>query len=223
MNSLDEMRHNAQNGLGYCDGCPAQEATDGEYVNPGLFDYDAEVMFVTMDPSHDPHWERHETWEEYNRECTERFKTWSGYDPLQTILRPLDGVSLEEGAWVADSIKCPVDNSRRRVNESEISETFDHCRHYLRREIDEVDPTVIVTLGTDSGERVLAEYFDLGVSLSPGSSDCGRVFGRLEPPVVISPHWFHGWLGRTTNGMKNVDIVKEKLRSVYTDQRGTDS
>ena len=30
MTSLDEIRYNAQNGLGPCEGCPAQEATEGK-------------------------------------------------------------------------------------------------------------------------------------------------------------------------------------------------
>lgn len=217
MNSLDEIRYNAQNALGHCEDCPAQEATDGEYVNPGFLNYDADIMFITMDPSHDPHWERHETWDEYNRYYTERFKTTSGYRQLKTLLQPLDSISLDEDVWIADSIKCPVDNSRREVSELEISETFEHCRHYLRREIEEVDPTVIVTFGADSGERVLDEYFDVHVSLNTGSSDCGRTFEQLNPPVIISPHWFHGWLDRTTNGVKNIDIVSEKLNETYTD------
>lgn len=134
-----------------------------------------------MDPSHDPRWHKHETWVESNQECIERFKTWSGYKALRTILEPLSNLSLEENAWVADSTKCPVDNSLRAVSDGEIPGSFEHCRHYLQCEIEEINPVVIVTLGADSGERVLAEYFDIYISLNTGSSDRGRTFGQLGP------------------------------------------
>ena len=56
-NSLDEIVANARAEKGSCRGCPAacENRDDGEFrsegVNPGLGNYDAQVMFVTIEPS----------------------------------------------------------------------------------------------------------------------------------------------------------------------------
>lgn len=217
-NSLDEIVHNAQHGRGPCAGCPAHEDTQGEYVNPGLLNYDADLMFVTMDPSHGIDWDRYDSWAEYNEVYSRRFAGWRGGKAIAEMLEPIDCVSLED-VWLADSIKCPVDNALWRFDDrGAIDRAFDHCREYFVQEVAEVDPSVIVTLGEDAAVRTLDMLFDIDVgALKTGTRDCGRVFD-IEPPVVASPHWSHGWLGRSPNGIRNLEIVRDALVDVYRER-----
>lgn len=118
-NSLNEIRTNAQNGEGPCEECPAYLDSEGKYVNPGIFNYDADVMFLTLDPSHNPSWEKYDTWVEYNEDHKWKFYTWPGGEKISQIIAPRTSF---QNIWLADSIKCPVANKRRRLDEDSIEE-----------------------------------------------------------------------------------------------------
>lgn len=185
---IEGLLNNAPRGTGPCDGCPAHADGRAEMVNPGLFDPDGEVMFVTIEPSHTFDWADFEDWRAYNETMTGRFlHTWSGGRILEELLDPFE-FSMQD-VWMADAIKCPppdgVDNLQR-------DEAFQHCRHYLTEEIAAVDPAVLVTLGNHAGTRTLAA---LGHDRSPvkAASECGRII-PTTPPVVLSTHWGNSWL-----------------------------
>lgn len=200
MNELNEITFNARNGAGPCFGCPAQEDTQGEFVNPGLLNYNAELMFLTMDPSHYIDWGEYNDWSAYNADKGHEFKTnWPGGNAISKILDGIHGITLDD-IWLADAIKCPANNDRAGNIDSD--EAFAHCSTYLEREIQSVDPQVIVTMGNDPAEQLLNGIFEVGVgSIRAGTRDCGQIYDTT-PPVVISPHWANGWLGRHNNREK---------------------
>lgn len=209
MNELDEIVSNAREGNGPCDGCPAQLDTHGEFVNPGLLSYEADLMFLTMDPSHYIDWTTYEDWSDYNADKGEQFKqNWPGGRALSKILDGIPGVTLDD-IWLADAIKCPVNNDRAGNVDSD--EVFTHCASYLKREIQSIQPQVIVTMGNDPAEQLLDGLFEIGVgSISAGTKDCGQIY-KTTPRVVISPHWANGWLGRHNNRTKVREAILEVL------------
>lgn len=219
VNDLDRIVENAQQGRGQCKGCPAHEIHEGQYVNPGLLNYNAEIMFMTLDPSHQIDWSKYETWEEYNREYSQRFATWRGGKKIAELIEPL-GLTLND-VWLGDSIKCPVDNSLHRFdNPAKIEAAFDHCQDYLVQEVKAINPELIVTLGADTTRRTLQMLFDMSTGeLKSGTDDCGRIF-ETEPPVIVSPHWSHGWLDRAPTGRRNLDIVQDALVETYNERTG---
>lgn len=210
-NSLDEIISNAQCGNGPCAGCPAQADTHGELVNPGLLNYNADLMVLTIDPSHYIDWDRYDDWAAYNDEKGEEFKTeMDGGPKLQRLLSGVPGIGIDD-IWLADAIKCPVNNSR--AGDVDSSEAFEHCSAYLKREIAEVDPELILTMGAAPAEQVLREYFGRHVdSLRTGSRDAGRIFDT-DPPIVVSPHWSKkgNWLSRNNNREKVQIAIQEVL------------
>jgi len=209
MSELNEIVSNAREGKGPCRGCPAQTDTQGKFVNPGLLNYDADLMFLTMDPSHYIDWETYEDWAAYNADKGQKFKAdWRGGTAISKILTGIPGITLNN-IWLADAIKCPVNNDRAgNVNSNE---AFSHCATYLEREIKNVSPKVVVTMGNDPAEQLLNGIFNLGIgSISAGTKDCGRTF-NTTPPVVISPHWANGWLGRHNNRAKVRNAILDLL------------
>jgi len=213
----DRTVRNAKEGTGPCADCPAHHTHQGEHVNPGLLNPDADLMFLTMDPSHEIPWSQYEDWAEYNADFGRRFASWRGGKKIEEMIQPLN-LTLKD-VWLGDTIKCPVDNALYRFDDSkQIEKAFAHCRDYLVREVEAVDPTVIVTLGKETAVRLLGSVFDVSVrNLKPGTKDCGDIYST-DPPVVISPHWSHGWLDRTPNGPRNIELVQEAIADVYRDE-----
>lgn len=211
---LNQIVENAQNGQGPCDGCPAHQDSKGQNVNPGLLNYDAELMFITLDPSHSINWNRFQTWEQYNEEFARKFAGWRGGRRIQRMIQPLQ-LGLSD-VWLADTIKCPVDNALRELDsKAEIDQAFQHCGQYLSQEVADVDPAVIVSLGEDTTRRLMSTVFDISTGpLKTGTGDCGKIYST-DPPVVVSPHWSHGWLDRSPNGRPNLEIVSESLEEAY--------
>lgn len=207
--SLNNIVFNARNGLGTCSGCPAHEDTQGRFVNPGLLNYEADVMILTMDPSHYIDWDAYADWGEYNATTGERFKTeWRGGSAIRKLLHGVPGVTIDD-IWLADAVKCPVENDR--AGDVDTAEAFDHCATYLRQEIKEVDPSVVVTMGNNPAEQLLDGIFDVGIgSVKAGTEDCGTTYDT-DPAVVISPHWSNGWLGRHGNREKVQESIREVL------------
>lgn len=214
---LNQIVENAQTGQGPCNGCPAHEDSCGENVNPGLLNYDdAELMFLTLDPSHPINWQQYDSWEEYNNEFARKFARWRGGRRIQRMIAPLQ-LGLSD-AWLGDTIKCPVDNSLQELESQEdITQAFKHCGEYLAQEVADIDPQVIVSMGGDTTRRLMRTVFDVSPGpLKTGTRDCGKVF-ETTPPVVVSPHWSHGWLDRSPNGRPNIEIVRDALVKAYHD------
>lgn len=198
-NPLDEIVHNARSGAGHCRGCPAttdRRAGDGEPraegVNPGLGAYDAAVLFVTIEPSPSHgraiDWDQYD-WSTYNAEFYPRLLVnWDSGEAVRAVIEPIDGLTTSD-VWVADSVKCPPPEG---ADDEARTEAFDCCRHYLRREIAEVDPEVVVTLGNRAGRRTLDVLDGPDVDLG-AATQAGRRLGA-DPPVLVAPSWSHGWL-----------------------------
>lgn len=202
----DEIVHNAQQGVGVCEECPAHADTQGQFVNPGLLNPDAEIMFLTMDPSHRTNWDDYSSWAEYNADTSPDFKKWRGGSALSRLVSEIPDTSIDD-IWLADAVKCPVNNDL--AGDVNADEAFDHCVTYLKEEVQTIDPDIIVTLGNDPAEQLLNGVFDIEPgSIKAGTRDCGRTFDT-NPPVVISPHWSNGWLGRNNNRRK----VRQAIRS----------
>lgn len=201
--SFDKIVANARNGEGACSGCPAHLDSQGKFVNPGLVDPTGIRMFLTMDPRHYIDWSNYADWSEYNREKTRHFiEEWSGGKRLQNLLSRIPNITIED-IWLTDVIKCPVNN--QRAGGLDIDGAFSHCVNHLREEITVINPELIVTMGEDPTNQLLHGIFDMQLSnLKSGTRDAGRIFDT-KPPVVVSPHWGHGWLGRNNN--------REKVRS----------
>lgn len=206
---FDEIVSNAQAGDGPCAGCPAQADTEGQFVNPGLLNPDADLMFLTIDPSHYIDWNQYDDWAAYNANKGRQFKRdWPGGTAIAKILEGIPSHTLDD-IWLGDAIKCPVNNDR--AGDVDASEAFAHCSTYLQREIQSIDPRVIVTMGNDSAEQLLNGLFEIRVgSIHAGTRDAGRTV-ETGPPVVISPHWSNGWLGRHDNRRKVRDAILEAL------------
>ncbi|WP_435348648.1 uracil-DNA glycosylase family protein [Haloarchaeobius sp. HRN-SO-5] len=191
---IERVRTNALEGRGRCSDCPAFEDDRSCRVNPGLFDPHGEVMFVTIEPSHRFDWDDYEDWAEYNEVITRKFvEEWTGGPILAELLEPIDGLDMAS-VWMTDAIKCPPEGG---LDDQPRNDEFAHCKAYLQEEIEYVDPDVIVGLGANACRRTLAA---LGVERTDISTaaECGRIVDT-DPPVVISPHWSHGWLRRETS------------------------
>lgn len=223
---INELRNNALDGEGPCEECPAFSDGRSSRVNPGLFNPDGELMFVTIEPSHSFDWEDYEEWDDYNDDISRKFiEEWTGGPVLQKLLTPIRGLDLES-VWMADAIKCPpaggVDNQTR-------DEEFNHCKIYLQDEIQHVSPDVIIGLGKNACLRTLTAFGVERQSISV-SKECGRMYDT-SPPVVISPHWSYGWLERETSDswgdgwlhtqghldesyQRNMDVVRASIEAV---------
>lgn len=106
-------------------------------------------------------------------------------------------------------MKCPVNNDLAGPVDSD--EAFQHCKRYLEAEIEFVDPEAVVAMGEDPARQVLDGVFGYDVGdLQTGSRDAGNLYDT-NPPVVVSPHWGHGWLGRNENRSKVRDAILEVL------------
>ncbi|WP_299268624.1 uracil-DNA glycosylase [Halorientalis sp.] len=81
---------------------------------------------------------------------------------------------------ITNCVRCrPPENRDPRTGE------LDNCREYLEREIDAVEPTVIVTLGKVPSEHLLGR--DVGVTGEAGDTfDCD-IAGETRP-VMVSVH-----------------------------------
>jgi DNA polymerase len=209
---LDEIVQNALHGCGECGDCPAHRKGNCKRVNPGLGDYDADIAFVTEEPKHFVDWDAHEDWEAWSGQyMRERFLNADGGPYIQSLLDPL-GVSIQD-VWIADSLKCPTINDEDLGTTAiPTDEAFRHCRPYLKRELHDVDPSIVVTLGNLASERTLCI---LGQSEEIHTkSDAGRVFETV-PSVIVSPHW--GAYNYTSDAEETqlTNAVRESLVRVY--------
>lgn len=183
-------------------------------------------MFVTIEPSHQFDWGHYDGWGHYNRTISQKFlEEWTGGPILEELLEPINGLDMN-AAWMTDAIKCPPEGG---IDDQARDEEFDHCRTYLRDEVERVDPSVIIGLGNNACKRTLSA---LGVERKTISTarECGRTYDT-EPPAIISPHWSYGWLNRepskswgddwraTHNHLegsysRNMDAVRASIRAV---------
>lgn len=186
-----QIAQNAQTGCGPCEGCDAHTRTGGGFVNPGLSNPDADLLFVSEEPRHPVKWAEHDDWTDYNETWLPRFKAAQGGQCIEQLLEEVDDLTIDD-VWITDTVKCPTkSDSERGIPVVNTEGSFAHCRTYLATEIDAMDPAGIVTLGRQATRRTLEV---LGVpEFKARYVRVSRDFGLCEfetaPPVVISLHW----------------------------------
>jgi len=147
-----------------CERCPELCASRSRIVN-GVGDEDAALLFVGEAPG-----------EQEDREG-EPFVGRSG-DVLTEALRDR-GLARAE-VRITNCVRCrPPENRDPHVEERE------NCRGYLEREVELVDPELIVTLGKVPGEHLLGR--SLAVTKEAGTVHDVRVGGRSRR-VLVSVH-----------------------------------
>lgn len=212
-NDPEEIVQNAQNGDGPCAGCSAQEASNSDFVNPGLSNPNGELVFVTEEPRHLMNWDAYETWTEYNEAWIRRFANARGGRFIERLLALTD-LTLGD-VWVADSIKCPTKrDDRRDIPACETDEAFRHCRTYLEREFEYRDPNGIVTLGKEATIRSLKA---LGVpnwqaERTRVTKEYGPCTVETPYPMVISLHWAQ----RAVAESEWVPVVQEAIADLVS-------
>lgn len=147
-----------------CERCPELCASRSRIVD-GVGDSDADLLFVGEAPG-----------EQEDREG-EPFVGRSG-DVLTEALR--DRGLGRADVRITNCVRCrPPDNRDPHVEER------GNCREYLDREVELVDPELIVTLGRVPGEHVLGR--SLAVTKEAGTVHDARIGGRSRR-VLVSVH-----------------------------------
>lgn len=205
--SPNEVVSNAHRGRGPCGGCPARADTGGRFVNPGLVNYGADLVFLAMDPSHYTDWGTYADWTAYNADRGERFKTeWRQSD--QEAPRRCPGVFgrryLARRRSEVSGRERPRGGGRYRrglLSLFVLPPTRTPRGRSRGRRYD----------GENSAEQLLDGGYGLGVSpIKAGSGNCGGIYDA-SPPVVVSPRWANGWLGRNDNRRKARNAVLQVL------------
>jgi DNA polymerase len=147
-----------------CTRCEALCASRSRIVN-GVGPGDAELLLVGEAPG------RKED------EGGEPFVGRSG-DVLDSALR--DCGLARSDVRITNCVRC-----RPPENRDPTAEELENCRAYLEREIDGVDPTVIVALGKVPAEHLLGR--SVGVTDEAGSVRDARIAGTTRR-IVVSVH-----------------------------------
>jgi DNA polymerase len=147
-----------------CERCPALVESRSRIVN-GVGPDDADLVFVGEAPG------------QHEDEQGEPFVGRSG-DVLNDALAEA-GVRREE-VRITNCVRC-----RPPENRDPHSDELDNCRGYLEREIDRVDPAILVTLGKVPAEHLLDR--SVAITNEAGSVADARIAGRSWR-VLLSVH-----------------------------------
>lgn len=182
---MNQIVTNARSGQLHCSGCKAHEAGNSEYVNPGLSNWDCEVMVVTDEPKHPVNWDSEESWADWNKKFMSTYPSKDGGKLINYLLEPLP-INIYD-VWIADTVKCPTETADS-IDTVDIptEKVFEKCHPYLDREVQELNPAMIIALGNNGAERtgyVMDETVDAASISRPG-----EIFDT-DPPIVVSPHW----------------------------------
>ena len=147
-----------------CERCPDLVASRNRIVD-GTGPADADIVFVGEAPGAN------------EDEEGEPFVGRSG-DVLDDALR--DAGLAREDVRITNCVRCrPPDNRDPHTAELE------NCRGYLERELDLLDPELIVTLGKVPGEHLLGR--DVAVTAEAGDIDAVEIAGT-ERRVMLCAH-----------------------------------
>jgi uracil-DNA glycosylase family 4 len=157
---------NAMDGLCVtdCERCPALVESRSRIVN-GVGPDDADLLFVGEAPG------------QHEDEGGEPFVGRSG-DVLDDALA--EAGFLREAVRITNCVRC-----RPPENRDPHAEELANCRSYLEREIDRVDPAVVVTLGKVPAEHLLDR--SVAVTNEAGSVADARLAGESRR-VLLSVH-----------------------------------
>jgi uracil-DNA glycosylase len=214
MEQPDQIRRNAQKGVGPCEGCSAHENTDGEWVNPGFFDPTSDLVFMTDEPRHATDWDEYDEWSEYNEYSSKRIAK-EGKELISSLLEPFD-YTIDD-IWMGDSIKCPTKGIEKwDVPSVSTSDAFNHCRSYLRDELRAGgDRRLVVALGKPAAKRthraldVPRKKADVRVTYDYGHSEFDTT-----PPVVICTHWAQRTLSDDKINHEVIPVVQDAMADV---------
>lgn len=183
---------NSKIGRGPCDGCPN---ACGEFNHPGFFNTEADILVVEESPSKAhfalPDYERANDYEWYEHYFEkENRETIAKWPPVELFLAPVFagfGYSTEDIfdlVFMTSAVKCPAQN---------LTESYAHCQEYLKQELQEYDPSIVITAGakptkwtaqllgvprTDTRELSISKPEWWGLSKYD-----------TDPPVIHAPHW----------------------------------
>lgn len=147
-----------------CERCPALVESRSRIVN-GVGPTDADLLFVGEGPGAN------------EDEAGEPFVGRSG-DVLDDALADVE--LLREDVRITNCVRCrPPDNRDPKTGE------LANCRDHLARELDAVDPDVVVTLGKVPSQHLLER--DVAITSEAGSVHDVRV-GDGQYRVVLSVH-----------------------------------
>lgn len=221
-----DIWENSKHGEGGCQGCPKEE---GEYNHPGFFNYNADVLVVEEAPS-----KKHFKYDNYDRGCDyewyqqfyeeEHLSDVLSWPPitvfLERVFRPnppgLTRTDIVDELYMTSCVKCPVGSDA-------FEKALDFCSTYLEREINEMDPEVIITAGAPATKRT-AQI--LGVSRSyirdiyiSKPEWWGLSKFDSDPPMIHVPHWgYYNTHNRLTDNEWDscIEAVREGLlETVY--------
>jgi uracil-DNA glycosylase family 4 len=147
-------------------------------------------MFVTQEPSHNPEWDKHKTWNVYNKAFSARWFSASKGGKFVSS-HYLDRLNLKPSdVWIADSLKCRLkDKNGKNLFKETLAAR--HCNNYLLMEIAAINPDAIVTLGTLAAKRTLSALgvSDKKVRKVQAIKNLGKSKYKTEWPVIVSLHW----------------------------------
>lgn len=195
-----EFWQNHKNCQSHCEGCPG---CDAPYPLGGLGDPDADVMLVGMEPAYnvdddfvstDMHWDKANAMLFINRK-QQANPLWQH---LNNVASAIDVPPWE--LYFTNVAKC-------NVEDSEYEERKEHCLEYLKTEIDDVDPQVLIA----HGGKVCSVMEDLlGVDIS--GVPHGELFDTDFGQLLCLYHW--GYAYRQGNVKEYDEFVRIKLEGM---------
>jgi uracil-DNA glycosylase len=221
----DEMIDNCRDGQGPCEMCPASQEhpVDDRHVHPGFFNYEADLMFIDEQPNTD-HFEYndytiHKDYDWYRnffepRIVSEDTSSWGLFEYfLLDIFEPL-GYSrdeIPELVYSTSTVKCPT----KEYDFVDVESAWENCQSYLEREIEEVQPELVVTVGNlamENALRILGVPNNITDNLLV-SEDYGKFFQEADYPTIVSPHYRNRFVKKEDYLPPIRDAVEDVLSS----------
>lgn len=185
---LEWIVTNARVGRGPCEACPVQATDNCQFITPGCGSLTASVLFVRAEPTDGINWDVQPPWDS-STDIVRNSHEWAAFlDALSDLyLDPLDMTT--DDIWLTSTINCPPTTPDQETERFSTERAFACCAEYLRREINQVMPEVIVTLGSVATKRTLHVFgeIDESIELHVDTDLVGQCQYDTEPPVVISP------------------------------------
>lgn len=184
---LEWVVTNARSGRGPCETCPAQDFDNCQHITPGYGALEASIIFVIEEPISGIHWASHPPWEPIDA-IVEHSSEWYHWKTLhEWFLDPLE--LSPRDIWITAAVKCPPQLPEQSSKQFNTLRAFSNCSEYLRREVSQISPDVLVSLGNSATRWVLNV---LGVEeVRKRESVKHLSFGTCpydaNPPVVMAP------------------------------------
>lgn len=191
MDTQLELMLNARSGRGPCQDCVVRNCINSQHVVPGDGLSEADLMFIVEEPIRGIQWGSQRPWHSVSEIVGHEMAQRDLTDYLEE--RYLSEIEIDiSDTWITHSLKCPpqLDGQDERMFNAEVA--WAQCSEYLRRELGEVKPTLVVTLGDVTTKRVLMllGLSDLMAKQQVMSCGYGLCVDTLEPPILKGPGRF---------------------------------